>query len=173
MKKVNVNVFDPHSIDLALKELNAMESRIKSGTENMAAYLADYCVCFIQTEAPGIDVRAERTGDSSWRIIASGDLAIALEFGEGVTAEVQMEPTVSGRYVKGPKKIHGLDQLNRFKSGGYLPGSGSHLPPQITEEDDEDSYDVMEDHLLMVMYNAAMATRSEARRAAERFFELK
>lgn len=173
MKKVNVNVFDPHSIDLALKELHTVESRIKTGTEKMAEHLAAFCIRYIQTEAPGIDVRAERTGDGSWRIIASGDLAIALEFGEGVTAEVQMEPTVSGRYVKGPKKIHGLDELNRFKSGGYIPGSGSHLPPRMTEADDEDAYDLMEDHLLMVMYNAALATRAEARRAAERFFELK
>lgn len=172
MKKVNVNVFDPHSIDLALKELNTVESRIKTGTEKMAEHLATFCVRYIQTEAPGIDVRAERTGDGSWRIIASGDLAIALEFGEGVTAEVQMKPTVSGRYVKSTKKL-AFDEVNRFKGGGYIPGSGSHLPPQMTEEDDEDAYDLMEDHLLMVMYNAAMATRSEARRAAERFFELK
>ena len=170
MKHLKINVFDSRSIDCVIEELNALNSRLENATNNMVKFLVDYGVQFIQSEAPGLDVHAEQTGNGSWAITAEGDLAVLIEFGGGTIDAELKEATRSGRYIKNPRKISGLDEINKFSTSGYVPGSGSHLPPQQVEDEDDDAIDAMILHQQMVMYRAAQAIREEIPHAARMFF---
>ena len=170
MKYLRMDVFDSGSIDRVIKELNSLNSQLENATNNMIKHLVDFGIHYIQSEAPGLDVHAEQTGNGSWSIIAEEDYVIALEFGEGVTIAELKEATRSGRYVKDPRKISGLDEINKFRTSGYVPGSGSHMPPQQVEDEDDDAIDAMILHQQMVMYRAAQAIREEIPHAARMFF---
>lgn len=88
---IEIDPFDPQSVDAALKEVKAIQ---KSFDKKVSKFM-DECVKIVENAARegyggDVDVKAEKVGDNEWAIVASHEAVIFFEFGAG---EATNKPT--------------------------------------------------------------------------------
>lgn len=141
-RTITIDIFNPASIDAAVKEIRDYADWVKRKTAELARRLADMGAVNVSlgysravyTGDNDISVTVEQQGENSYAIIANGEAVLFVEFGAGVTygyghpqSSVEGTPMGPGTYPS--EKGHWNDP-----KGWWIPG-GEHTygnPPSMT-----------------------------------------
>ena len=99
--KITVDLFNPKSIDDAIKELERYSNRLESACMELAERLAKLGAQTVENEYRSASeekqfvVECTQT-DNGWTIIAEGENVVFLEFGTGVLTEDYEHPEAVG-----------------------------------------------------------------------------
>ena len=140
-RTIHIDIFDPASVDAAVKELRDYAKWVQRKTDELAKRLADMGAVLAAIEYSrvpyigdkDVDLSVESLGGNRYSIVASGETVLILEFGAGITygyghpqaQEFGMGPTTY------PGQIHAADP-----NGWWLPkeAGGAHTygnPPAM------------------------------------------
>ena len=165
-KTINIDIFDPASIQAAVREIEAYKKWVIEKTNTLAERLAQYGLSRVQVgyasaiydrEKTGRDVTVtvEERGTGQYAIVAGGHDVLFLEFGSGI------------KYGAG----HPLDSKLGMGPGTY-PGQ-THVPEPgywwYKGEDGKRHYSVG-NAPSMVMYLTSMELETEVERIAKEVF---
>lgn len=160
--KISVDVFDVKSIDMAIQKLEAYEKDLNRKAEELCERLADMGAMYAEWYFSGVmyagdidyKVTVERVSANTYRILASGETVLFMEFGAGVrhgyghplAGEFGMGPTTypGQKHAADPKGWWFKQGENKIHTYGNAPG--------------------------MPMYNAAKDLRNEIQAIAQEVF---
>ena len=141
-RTITIDIFNPASIDAAVKEIRDYANWVKRKTAELARRLADMGAVNVSlgysravyTGGNDISVTVEQQGENSYAIIANGEAVLFVEFGAGVTygyghPQPSVEGTPMGPGTYPSEKGHWNDP-----NGWWIPG-GEHTygnPPSMT-----------------------------------------
>jgi hypothetical protein len=141
-RTITIDIFNPASIDAAVKEIRDYADWVKRKTAELARRLADMGAVNVSlgysravyTGGNDISVTVEQQGENSYAIIANGEAVLFVEFGAGVTygyghPQPSVEGTPMGPGTYPSEKGHWNDP-----KGWWIPG-GEHTygnPPSMT-----------------------------------------
>ena len=141
-RTITIDIFNPASIDAAVKEIRDYAEWVKRKTAELARRLADMGAVNVSlgysravyTGGNDISVTVEQQGENSYAIIANGEAVLFVEFGAGVTygyghPQPSVEGTPMGPGTYPSEKGHWNDP-----KGWWIPG-GEHTygnPPSMT-----------------------------------------
>jgi hypothetical protein len=141
-RTITIDIFNPASIDAAVKEIRDYADWVKRKTDELARRLADMGAVNVSlgysravyTGGNDISVTVEQQGENSYAIIANGEAVLFVEFGAGVTygyghPQPSVEGTPMGPGTYPSEKGHWNDP-----KGWWIPG-GEHTygnPPSMT-----------------------------------------
>ena len=141
-RTIIIDIFNPASIDAAVKEIRDYAEWVKRKTAELARRLADMGAVNVSlgysravyTGGNDISVTVEQQGENSYAIIANGEAVLFVEFGAGVTygyghPQPSVEGTPMGPGTYPSEKGHWNDP-----KGWWIPG-GEHTygnPPSMT-----------------------------------------
>ena len=141
-RTITIDIFNPASIDAAVKEIRDYAEWVKRKTAELARRLADMGAVNVSlgysravyTGGNDISVTVEQQGENSYAIIANGEAVLFVEFGAGVTygyghPQPFVEGTLMGPGTYPSEKGHWNDP-----KGWWIPG-GEHTygnPPSMT-----------------------------------------
>lgn len=142
MNKVIHVTLDSASIQSAIRELEAYKERLRRKASELAKKLADIGAVNVSlgyaratyTGNKDVDVTVEQLSENKFRIVASGETVLILEFGAGVTygyGHPQADEFGYGPETY-PGQIHAADPrgwyIPKDKGGGHTYGN----PPSMT-----------------------------------------
>lgn len=141
-RTITIDIFNPASIDAAVKEILDYADWVKRKMAELARRLADMGAVNVSlgysravyTGGNDISVTVEQQGENSYAIIANGEAVLFVEFGAGVTygyghPQPSFEGTPMGPGTYPSEKGHWNDP-----KGWWIPG-GEHTygnPPSMT-----------------------------------------
>ena len=141
-RTITIDIFNPASIDAAVKEIRDYANWVKRKTAELARRLADMGAVNVSlgysravyTGGNDISVTVEQQGENSYAIIANGEAVLFVEFGAGVTYGYgHPQPSVDGTPM-GPGTYPSEKGHWNDPNGWWIPG-GEHTygnPPSMT-----------------------------------------
>lgn len=164
--KISIDVFDPDSIDKAIKQLNDYSKGLDQKARNLCQRLADLGAWYAEwnfsqvawTYSGTVDyaITVDRLSDNQYLIKAAGEGVLFIEFGAGIT--------LGGG--------HPMDSQLGMGPGTYPNGKGHWNDPNGWWYKDEDGtkHKTYGNAPGMPMYNAAKDLRNEIKKIAQEVF---
>lgn len=140
-RTITIDVFNPASIDAAVKEIRAYGQWVQRKTAELTRRLADMGAVNVSlgfsravyTGNKDVSVTVEQHSDNSYSIVANGEAVAFIEFGAGVTYGYgHPNPTLNGEAM-GPGTYPSDKGHWNDPNGWYIPG-GEHTygnPPSM------------------------------------------
>ena len=141
-KTIRLNLFDPASVQAAIREIEAYKKWVVEKANELAERLADMGAVNVSlgfsravyTGDKDVDVTVEQLSDNKYAIVASGETVLFLEFGSGITYGYgHPNPSVDGQPM-GPGTYPSDKGHWKDPKGWWIPGSEHTYgnPPSMT-----------------------------------------
>lgn len=161
---ISFNVFDPASIDAAIKQLNDYSSFLEAKAQELCERLAEMGAMYAEWNFSGVlyagdidyHIDVKHIDDNHYLIVADGETVLLLEFGSGITKHGEGHP-LEAQFGMGPGTYPG--QKHAFDAKGwwfYQGGNKIHTYGNAPG---------------MPMYNAAKDLRAEILEVAREVFK--
>ena len=165
--KISIDVFDPDSIDKAIKKLEDYGKGLERKAQELCERLTmmgatNVSMLFSQLIYTGpvdIEISVETLEENKYAIIASGETVLIAEFGAGLIGGGHPDPQLNGQPM-GPGTYPDAKGHWDDTSGWWLP----------REKTDGHAVHTYGNPPTMAMYNTAQDLRKEIQRVAQEVF---